>query len=210
MSSVHFLIRNQGGACTITDQTSTNGTWVNNQRIKTTHLQPGDRVQAGDTEFLFQTVDAKASVESSQISFGSWIVPSAPPGWEVVPEQGLKLSGDGLHSNVIFAEDSVLETTRTEGYIASQQQFMRGFLPDLKISGTERLVVPGADETLTVDNTFRSSAGETVYQRQLYVRRVKRIGIITTTTVEKERGQVRADFDAILASARFEPATTAE
>lgn len=210
MSSKHFLIRNEGGACTITDQTSTNGTWVNNKRIKTAHLQPGDRVQAGDTEFLFQTVEAKAPVQSSQVSFGSWVVPGTPQGWETVPGQGLKLTGEGSHSNVIFAEDNLLDSAKTEDYIANQREVMRGFLPDLKISATGRLVTPDGGEALTVEHTFQSSAGETVYQRQLYVRRGKRIGIMTTTTVESERSQVRADFEAILAAARFEPSEPAE
>jgi hypothetical protein len=210
MSSVHFLIRGEGGACSITDQSSTNGTWVNNKRIKTAHLQPGDRVQAGGTEFVVHPAAAQVSLESVQLSFGSWIVPSTPQGWEAVSGQGLKLTGEDSHSNVIFAEDSVLDSAKTEDYVASQREVMRRFLPDLKISGTELLAASGGGEALAVENTFRSSAGETVYQRQLYVRRGKRIGIITTTTVEKERGKVRADFDAILASARFEPAATVE
>jgi pSer/pThr/pTyr-binding forkhead associated (FHA) protein len=53
MSRVHFVISPTGNAYQIKDQDSSNGTWVNGQRISAVTLKPNDRIQAGQTNFVF-------------------------------------------------------------------------------------------------------------------------------------------------------------
>lgn len=51
----HARIDRQNGACTITDEGSSNGTFVNGSRIASPHtLQPGDEIQIGSTKFKYE------------------------------------------------------------------------------------------------------------------------------------------------------------
>jgi pSer/pThr/pTyr-binding forkhead associated (FHA) protein len=53
MSRQHFVISPKSGGYVIQDQNSQNGTWVNGQRVTETTLNPNDRIQAGQTRFVF-------------------------------------------------------------------------------------------------------------------------------------------------------------
>ena len=200
MSSKHFLLSADGGTWTITDQKSKNGTWLNGRQIETAKLQPGDRVQAGTTEF-----ELRAS--PTQESLGSWLLPSPPDGWESLPGKGFKLAAEGARSNILFSEDDVPENSGTEDYVANQRWVISQYLPSPEISAGRSAHLSAAGEALETEISFKTASGETAYQRQFYLRRGNRIGILTTTTVETERTRVEGDFANILASARFEPAS---
>lgn len=51
ISRVHAIIERTDAGCSLTDNGSTNGTYVNDQRIKTAILQPGDLVRFGNHIF---------------------------------------------------------------------------------------------------------------------------------------------------------------
>jgi pSer/pThr/pTyr-binding forkhead associated (FHA) protein len=53
MSRVHFVIAPRGGNFVITDQKSTNGTFVNGQQITEVALKPNDKIRAGQSYFAF-------------------------------------------------------------------------------------------------------------------------------------------------------------
>lgn len=55
MSRVHCEIRREGGHYYIRDLDSKNGTWVNEQRIKETQLQFGDKIKVGQTVIAFDS-----------------------------------------------------------------------------------------------------------------------------------------------------------
>ena len=54
MSRRHFLIEHSQGHYVIRDLDSSNGTWVNVNRIAEGELRPGDRIRAGQTTFVFE------------------------------------------------------------------------------------------------------------------------------------------------------------
>lgn len=53
MSSRHFSLQLTAGVGRLTDDGSTNGTFVNGERVSTARLKPGDKILAGRTTFLF-------------------------------------------------------------------------------------------------------------------------------------------------------------
>lgn len=54
VSRKHAVIASAGGEFTITDQGSSNGTFVNGARITSQKLAPGDEIQIGGTKFRFE------------------------------------------------------------------------------------------------------------------------------------------------------------
>ena len=54
ISRLHCRLRYAQGAWYIQDQNSTNGTFVNNQRVMATRLHHGDRIRLGSTDILFE------------------------------------------------------------------------------------------------------------------------------------------------------------
>lgn len=57
ISSTHCQIQNIGGVYHIFDMNSTNGTFVNNERVVKAKLNPGDVVTVGQTSFKFMLED---------------------------------------------------------------------------------------------------------------------------------------------------------
>ncbi len=56
MSSMHFEVENTGAEAEVRDLGSTNGTWLNNQRIQHQKLREGDRLRAGKTVLTVEFV----------------------------------------------------------------------------------------------------------------------------------------------------------
>ena len=68
LSSRHFEIISEGGACAIRDLDSRNGTFVNGQRITLEVLCDADVIEAGETRFVVAT-HAHAPSETGSITF---------------------------------------------------------------------------------------------------------------------------------------------
>lgn len=81
VSRRHAEIRQQDGAWFLNDCDSSNGSWVNGQRIGRCALAVGDHIQLGATEWLF----------SNQVTPPPPAPPPAPP--EPPPASGIRLSG---------------------------------------------------------------------------------------------------------------------
>jgi hypothetical protein len=64
LSRRHFELSWDGAACRIVDLESTNGTFVNEQRVSETELRNGDRLSAGDSVFRIEITPA-ASAEAA-------------------------------------------------------------------------------------------------------------------------------------------------
>jgi transcriptional regulator with GAF, ATPase, and Fis domain len=60
ISRQHAVIRNNGGEFTICDLNSRNGTFVNSVPISARRLEPGDRIQIGDSLLLFAIEDEES------------------------------------------------------------------------------------------------------------------------------------------------------
>ncbi len=58
MSSRHFQVSVEADGCRIEDLNSTNGTWIDGQRVSVVAIQDGTRIKAGNSTFVF-TVDAR-------------------------------------------------------------------------------------------------------------------------------------------------------
>jgi predicted Ser/Thr protein kinase len=94
ISRKHALVRRDAeGRVTIEDLGSTNGTWVNEQRIQGAHpLMAGDRIAVGDTVLLVAAIGAPveappaASGAPAKTVFAPVMAPEAPPAQEAAEE----------------------------------------------------------------------------------------------------------------------------
>jgi len=67
ISRKHFKVKKQGPECSIQDLNSTNGTYLNNKRIKTEVLNPGDKIQISkDTIMQFDFFDEDRKVSEQK------------------------------------------------------------------------------------------------------------------------------------------------
>src|SRR6266446_3802976 len=69
ISRRHAQVRNTGCDVTIIDLNSRNGTFVNAVPIKERKLEPGDRIQIGDSLLLFMLEEEDAASPSSHVRF---------------------------------------------------------------------------------------------------------------------------------------------
>src|SRR5690349_17346676 len=56
VSRQHFVIEQQAGAYVIRDNQSTNGTWIDQFRIREAYLRPGVVVRAGQVQLKFESL----------------------------------------------------------------------------------------------------------------------------------------------------------
>ena len=74
VSREHFVIEQDGGAFVIRDSGSTNGTWIDQFRIREAWLRPGTELRAGEVRLRFESVYRDVEVEPMQgDQFGSLV-----------------------------------------------------------------------------------------------------------------------------------------
>src|SRR5215213_149823 len=77
MSGQHFAIECMGGACGVRDLKSRNGTKVNGVPVKVEVLKDGDKISAGQTDFIIR-IDADDSADQAPTQLNVTIPPSGP------------------------------------------------------------------------------------------------------------------------------------
>lgn len=88
VSRRHAEIRHQGEAFELVDLHSSNGTFVNNQRVDARVLQSGDRLQLGRTLLIFTDVDEQASNVIDDVDIVSVSRQVSPGGSRIVKSIG--------------------------------------------------------------------------------------------------------------------------
>jgi DNA-binding NtrC family response regulator len=74
VSREHFVIEQQAGAFVIRDKQSTNGTWIDQFRIREAYLRPGIVVRAGEVQLRFEPLFTRVEVQpSAEDRFGSLV-----------------------------------------------------------------------------------------------------------------------------------------
>lgn len=80
MSGQHFAIECVGGACGVRDLGSRNGTKLNDEKVTRAVLHNGDRIHAGQTEFLVHIERDEAEIDPSLASqLKATLAPTLPP-----------------------------------------------------------------------------------------------------------------------------------
>ncbi|MEK7691839.1 MAG: FHA domain-containing protein, partial [Bdellovibrionota bacterium] len=76
-SRKHTIIRRAGTQFTVQDTGTTNGTFVNGERIETKEIESGDKIRIGGTEFEFKAINP--DFEAQAQNFASVPVEEVPP-----------------------------------------------------------------------------------------------------------------------------------
>lgn len=79
MSGEHFAIECVGGACGVRDLDSRNGTKLNDEKITRAVLHNGDRIHAGQTEFLVHVEADEGPPDQSESLLKPTLPPMLPP-----------------------------------------------------------------------------------------------------------------------------------
>lgn len=196
MSSKHFTAAGNGDICMVTDEGSSNGTYVDGMRIQAQQVIPGQRIRAGKSEFMV----------TFQPSFGSWLIPAIPQGWAEVPGRGLQANQPGrFPTNILFVEEEeALELPLAE-YIERQQIIAREALPMARFAPLQPVQIPDTDEAIVLRGQFAGANGVVAQQRQVYVLKQGMVGAISMTTIEQEMSAVEPMFNAVVTKAVFDP-----
>lgn len=129
-----------------------------------------------------------------------WTFGTCPAGWEARPGAGLRRNEPGrFPSSVVLVADELAEGETLPDYVDRQLGSFRDVLGEPEVEGPRPLAHPGADEARELVLSFTLADGPTpVVQRQLFVRRGRRLAVITETTTPTEREALRPTFHAIV------------
>ncbi len=196
LSSTHCTVGVRRGVICLTDEGSSNGTYVEGVRIQAQRMLLGQRFRAGHSEFLLLHYP----------SFGSWLIPAIPPGWSELPGRGIQIAQTGrFPTNILFTEEILEAATSLPRYIRLQQLSAREALPRVEFQVPLPVTVAGVEEAYVTRNLFEAAGGVRAIQRQFFVRQMNHAGVVSMTTIESESIHVERMFDAVVAKARFVP-----
>jgi hypothetical protein len=121
----HASVGWRDGAVVLRDLGSTNGTYLNGQRVsQETALRSGDRIRIGGLEILYTCVESGTAVSNATHSSSSTVV-SFWPGTGSSPAEALR--GD-LQKVPLFAVLQMLEMGRQSGCLAVEASGGEGYL----------------------------------------------------------------------------------
>lgn len=144
------------------------------------------------------------------LQIGGWSVGAIPAEWEVVPNYGLRRTGEqAFPSTVVLTEEKLPEGMNLPGYIKNQIEIIKRLLPDPEINGPDRFSFPEVDEAQKLAVAYKSQDGRSVVQTQIYAGAAGTVGIVTFTTIEPEVSKVAGAFRAIGSALRFGASTDA-
>ncbi|MCW5962415.1 MAG: FHA domain-containing protein [Bryobacterales bacterium] len=196
LSGTHCTVAVKHGVLVLTDEGSSNGTYVEGTRVHAERIRPGRSFRAGRSEFLVRFFP----------SFGSWMIPAIPPGWTELPGHGIQIAQTGrFPTNILFTEEHHPLDIPLPEYLRRQQLVAREALPRAEFQVPMPVNALGADEAYLARARFEAAGGVSAQQRQLYVSRLGIAGVVSMTTIDSECAHVDRMFDAIVAKARFVP-----
>lgn len=80
VSGLHFALSLGESGCELRDLESSNGTFLNGERVSAARLRDGDRVRAGDTSFLVRFEATTAAVAPQPLPASAALSPATPAG----------------------------------------------------------------------------------------------------------------------------------
>lgn len=198
MSGLHFEIRSDGEKIGLKNHSQSNGTWVNGDRAEIVVLQPGDRIRAGETEFVLGIGEGPSAP-----CIQDWIFETPPAGWEMTPERGFRYAGDATHAiTVLVSADRLPEGHDLTRYLDIQIMLISQRLPHAETSKTSASV-PGAEASAGLAIRTRFADGQVAVQKQIYATVASKVGIVTATALENDLDEVHKGIERILKTAVF-------
>lgn len=186
LSSIHFVLDWDGHNCKL-ENLGRNGTLVNGAPADQTELKDGDRLRAGNTEFVVQVGRPTAEAAGALI-VGGWSLERIPPGWELMEGLGLRRPGAPPLDNIVFAEDDLRDDLTLSGYVEGQRWGAAGhYEQDVVFEPSDIRPDFEVDESISILFRPPLKIEATALQQQTYVRVGERIGIVTLTVFNRDK-----------------------
>jgi hypothetical protein len=129
---------------------------------------------------------------------------AVPAEWEVVPNCGLRRTGENIFPSTVVVTEEVLPDGMTlERYVANSIEIMQRLLPEPNIKGPDAFAFPEVEAAQRLEIAYKSSDDRSVIQRQIYTLAAGIVGIVTFTTVAEESSNVSGAFRMIGGGLRF-------
>jgi pSer/pThr/pTyr-binding forkhead associated (FHA) protein len=124
VSSHHCEVLLRGSDVVIKDLNSTNGTFINNEKISESVLKPGQTLRLGQIELRLETGDASAPAPSASVPSSSAPGASGAPAPGGVPGQKRQIDQTVVMKRGVSL-DELEQGTRTSGFDTSSAGFSK-------------------------------------------------------------------------------------
>jgi hypothetical protein len=186
MSSLQFVVGLTAGSPRLQNLSKTSPTQVNGAVVETAVLHPGDKIQAGQTNFM--VVGPEASPFPAQIRLGGWGFEFIPPGWDLVEGIGFQLSNDpSFRASVTAVEESLPEGQTLADYTQTQLDLIRSQIPGATTEDPADSQIRGAEQAVSFVVTAPAPGGAHAISRQTYALCRGVVGIVTATFLDRQK-----------------------
>lgn len=142
---------------------------------------------------------------SGEIRFGSWLLQFVPPGWEVLPGQGVRCGGDeSIRSTIIFSEEKLPVGASLSTYIENQLTAIKVVFNNPELKGPMSVGITGAKEAQRVGVSYASADGREVIHVQVYATVADVVAIATLTTGPESAREMGRMFNEVTAKSRLQ------
>jgi|SRR5579872_885602 len=185
MSPVHFTVGLTGGLVRLQNLSQTNGTKLNGQSSETAVLQPGDRIQAGQTSFVVR--GPAPSPFPAEMRLGGWGIESVPAGWDIIKGAGFRFPSDPSFRASVTAVEEPLPAGRTlADYAQTQLSLIRSRMPMARSGDPSEIHIRGAEQALTFVVITPVPDGTNVVSRQICALSSGVVGVFTATLLDRQ------------------------
>ena len=190
MSPLHFHVGQQAGSLRLQNLSTAHPTQVNGAAVETAILQPGDKIQAGQTVFLVH--GPAPSPFPAQVRLGGWGFEFVPAGWDTVEGAGFRLSSDLSFGATMTAVEEPLPAGQTLAeYMQTQLSLMRSQIPGVTAQDPAETKIRGAEQAVRLVVITPGPNGLQVISRQIYALSGGTVGIFTATLLDRQQSALQ-------------------
>ena len=202
MSGLHFALSLKNGSLYLSNLSKSNGTTVNDQKIESGPLKPGDKVKAGQT--VFSVIGPGENPCPAQVRIGGWGFAQIPEGWSLVEGVGFRHCDEQpFRANMSAVEELLPNNHTLSQYVDLQIQMGKKHIPGAEFKGPVETKVKGASEALALSMTAPVPEKGQAIQNQLYAVHNGVAGVFTATALETQAPILRQAMKTILGGLSF-------
>ncbi|HUJ93471.1 MAG TPA: FHA domain-containing protein [Candidatus Bathyarchaeia archaeon] len=224
LSSRHCEVQATREGARVADLGSSNGTFVNGNRVRESVLSDGDELSVGHITFLVQlspSLPAGAAAQPKQadaqgpspasagsvdpsLQMGSWSLRGLPAGWEIIEGYGIRDANQGAFPSTVICSQEMLSSEVTlDQYIKNQLVVIRANMPQARPKEMVPAAFPQASEAARLEIELPAPHGRGGILQQFYARFGSRVGIVTFATLASELPRLQPLFESIRSGLSF-------
>jgi hypothetical protein len=127
-----------------------------------------------------------------------------PLGWEADPEFGFQLGRESeFPTSISASEENLGAGIGLAQFVQGQIKSLKDYLKNSTIEAAASQMIKGATETISFEVRYTTRDGQTVFLQKIYAKCGNTVGVLSLTTLDKDRPKVQPVFQNLVGSVQL-------